>query len=49
MANALIDLLRRREKPLALAAGFLVLVGSAVVHGLWTDRWDDGRRGLTQE
>ena len=43
MANAFVDLLRRREKPLALAAGFLVLVGSAVVHGLWTDRWDDGR------
>jgi hypothetical protein len=43
MTAALADMLRRHERRLALTAAFVLLVGSAVVHGLWTDRWSSGR------
>jgi hypothetical protein len=41
MASALMNILR--DKRLPLAAGLVLLVGAAVVHGLWTDRWNDGQ------
>ena len=34
---------RKGDQRLALAAGLVLLLGAAVVHGLWTDRWGNGR------
>jgi hypothetical protein len=43
MASSIADMLRRQERRLTLIAALVLLVGAAVVHGLWTDRWNSGR------
>ena len=35
--------LQQGDRRLPLAAALIVLLGTAVVHGLWTDRWSSGQ------
>lgn len=42
-----LDLVRRHNGKLAVGAALILFLGAAVVHGLWTDRWDDGKELAT--
>lgn len=43
MGMAVLNLARKARGQLLVASAVLLLLGTAVVHGLWTDRWGDAR------